>query len=185
MGPLPAIEAATSNGMCASVHVYMPLVIFSYIEPDLAFNRSFRIHRVGVDICWDRNETHAGLVLNCPVMGYDYLTERAPVVRTWSKVTDNCREDTDLYCASDSSNPRKDYDSAPEFWSKFPGLLRVVGFGLDYDFLMIREHSLVFTLTSDVSIDLARRSLGTWKCTLSNRNGSTSVLTTISICGEL
>lgn len=155
-----------------------------YIEPDLAFDNSFRVHRVGVDICWNRNETYRFLVLNCPVVGYDYITERAPVLRTWSKVTDDCREDTALYCASDSSNPTKRQDSRREFWTKFPDLLTVVGFGSEYDFLMIREHSLLFTLYASVSTDLVRRSLGTWKCTISNRNGSTSVLTTISICGE-
>ena len=77
-------------------------------------------------------------------------------------------------------------DIRPEFLAEYPELIGVVGFGLDPGVdqgvnIGIREHSLLF-IPSLSDIDLARRSLGTWNCTISNRNGSASALTTVSIC---
>ena len=186
VGPQPSIQTANSHGKFSGT-CNMNLPVLHYTEPFFSLPGSFRVHRVGVDICLDPNETYALLILNCPVEGYNYITERAPVVRTWSKVSDDCEENTVLYCAPDSSNPAMPADIRPEFLAEYPELIGVVGFGLDPGVdqevnIGIREHSLLF-IPSLSDIDLARRSLGTWNCTISNRNGSASALTTVSICG--
>ena len=69
-------------------------------------------------------------------------------------------------------------DIRPEFLAEYPELIGVVGFGLDVEVNFMREHSLVF-IPSPSDIDLARQSLGMWNCTISNRNGSASALTTV------
>ena len=154
---------------------------------------TIRVYRVGVDVCLDPY-TPSGfqqVVLNCPVVGTDYLKERAPVIRTWSKVTED-GENIILFSAPDSENPRP-YYSDSDFFNHFPELHLDSGsgpitlaFGITVEEAMIRDHSLIFfaNFTIDFEPDDLLGVLGIWSCTISNSSGSDTALTTLSLCSK-
>ena len=155
---------------------------------------TLRVYRVGVDVCLDP-DTPLGfqqVVLNCPVVGTDYLKERAPVIRTWSKVTED-GENIVLFSAPDSENPFPFYFHS-DIFNHFPELQIfesrsgpiTLGFGFTMEERMIRDHSLVIyvNFTIDFEPDDFLGALGIWNCTISNSNGSDTALTTLSLCSK-
>lgn len=148
---------------------------------------------MGVDICLDPYAPlgFQQVVLNCPVVGTDYLKERAPVIRTWSKVTED-GENIVLFSAPDSENPLPNYFNF-NFLQRFPDSVIglgsgpiLLGFGITIEESMIRDHSLIFfaNFTNDFEPEDMLAALGTWICTVSNSSGSDTALTTLSICGK-
>ena len=152
-----------------------------------------RVYRVGMDVCLDPYTPGTKLVvLNCPVVGTDYLKERAPVIRTWSKVTED-GENIVLFSAPDSEDPLPYYLHS-DIFNHFPELHLLdsgsgpitLAFGTIVEQAMIRDHSLIFftNFTIDSEPDDLLGALGIWNCTISNSSGSDTALTTLSLCGK-
>ena len=147
-----------------------------------------QVSRVGGEICFDPylHSGHQQVILNCPVIGTDYITETAPVIRTWSKVTEDGMEHM-LFSAPDAENPIPNFLDINLF-SYFNDILSgdgsvSLGFGVNVEEYMIKPHSLIF-YANVAELDPDDIAFGTWKCTVSNSSGSDSVLTTLSICSK-
>ena len=163
---------------------------FSYnVEPDLMAREGvLRIFRIGGEICFDPylHFGHQQVILNCPVIGTDYITETAPVIRTWSKVTEEGTEHV-LFSAPDAENPVPNFLDINSI-SYFEDLLLGEGsvslaFGIINEKYMIKPHSLIFSVNL-TDLDPDDTAFSTWKCTVSNSGGSDSALTTLSICSK-
>ena len=147
-----------------------------------------RVFRVGGDICFDPY-LHFGfqqVILNCPVIGTDYITETAPVIRTWSKITEEGTEHA-IFSAPDAENPVPNFLDI-NLIANFEDLLLGEGsvslaFGVSIEKYMIKPQSLIFSVNL-TELDPDADAFGTWKCTVSNSSGSDSALTTLSICSK-
>ena len=148
-----------------------------------------KISRVGGDICFDPYLRFGfqQVILNCPVIGTDYITETAPVNRTWSKFTEEGTEHV-LFSVPDAENPIPnflDINSIDYFNDNlFGGGSVNLGFGVNIEKYMIKPQTLIFSATNVAELDPDDAVFGTWKCTVSNSSGSDSALTTLSICSK-
>lgn len=119
------------------------------------------------------------MALNCPVIGGYNET----FTRTWSKVTDD-GENVILFSALNTETPG--YENARDFYERFPGSERFVRFGIELSSVNLTSHSLLFnaSLVGNREVLGLSQVFGTWNCTVSNRNGRDSVLTTILLTND-